>query len=179
MIELLPIDHAQLAPPWTAAPWFNADPLELAQLRGRVVVLHAFQMLCPGCVTHGLPQAARIHASFDAREVSVVGLHTVFEHHGAMGPQALRAFLHEYRVPFPVGVDRPGETAIPTTMAAYEMRGTPTLVLIDRQGRRRAQLFGRPDDLEVGAAIQALVSEARPEGVLPDCSDQGCLITAG
>src|SRR5690606_9882792 len=106
---------------------FNTFPLELSELRGRVVVLHAFQMLCPGCVAHGLPQAARIHATFDPRDVCVVGLHTVFEHHSVMGPQALRAFLHEYRVPFPVGVDRPGDSAVPTTMSAYGMRGTPTL----------------------------------------------------
>ena len=143
------------------------------------MVLHAFQMFCPGCVAHGLPQAARIHASFDPDDVRVVGLHTVFEHHDAMGPQALRAFLHEYRVPFPVGVDRPGGTAIPTTMAASEMRGTPTLVLIDREGRRRAQIFGRPDDLHVGAAVQALVSESAGRQPGPACDDDGCLVDAG
>ncbi|MFB3046457.1 MAG: hypothetical protein ACE10A_09165 [Acidiferrobacterales bacterium] len=34
-----------------------------------------------------------------------MGLHTVFEHHDAMQPHALQAFLHEYRVNFPLGVD--------------------------------------------------------------------------
>jgi len=179
MIDLLSADRAGLAPAWTAAPWFNSAPLELAELRGRVVMLHAFQMLCPGCVSHGIPQAARIHTTFNPQDVAVVGLHTVFEHHSAMAPQALRVFLHEYRVPFPVGVDRPGDTSIPTTMAAYEMRGTPTLVLIDREGRRRAQIFGRPEDLEVGAAVQALVAESPRPRVEPSCDDQGCLIAGG
>ncbi|MCH9684657.1 MAG: TlpA family protein disulfide reductase [Deltaproteobacteria bacterium] len=178
MIDLAPIDRAGLAPRWTAAPWLNSAPLELAELRGRVVVLHAFQMLCPGCVMHGLPQAARIHANFDRRDVIVVGLHTVFEHHSAMGPQALEAFVHEYRVPFPVGVDCPGDSTVPTTMAAYEMRGTPTLVLIDRHGRRRAQIFGRPEDLELGAAVQALVAESDRPRPASDCDEQGCLIEA-
>jgi peroxiredoxin len=40
---------------------FNSDkPMTLAGLRGKVVVLHAFQMLCPGCVTHTIPQVKRL-----------------------------------------------------------------------------------------------------------------------
>ena len=48
----------------------------LADLRGRVVVLEVFQMLCPGCVAHGLPQARRIAQVFAGRDVAVLGLHT-------------------------------------------------------------------------------------------------------
>jgi hypothetical protein len=134
--------------------------LSLDALRGRVVVLHAFQMLCPGCVQHGLPQAQRIRANFDPAEVAVVGLHTVFEHHEAMTPLALRAFLHEYRIAFPVGVDAPGaQGPLPQTMAAYGMRGTPSLVLIDRRGYLRRHSFGADEDLAVGAAIGTLLAE--------------------
>ena len=89
-------------------------------------------MLCPGCVSHGLPQAQRVRATFPQEQVAVIGLHTVFEHHAAMTPVALQAFLHEYRIGFPVGVDRADpESPIPLTMRAYAMQGTPTLVLID------------------------------------------------
>ena len=150
------------APPWTTSAWFNAaaGALQLADLRGEVVVLHAFQMLCPACVQHGLPQAQRIHAAFAARGVAVIGLHTVFEHHAAMTPVSLRAFLHEYRITFPVGVDAPSaETRhpIPITMQAYEMQGTPSLVLIDRKGHLRHHGFGAEDDLSLGAAIAMLM----------------------
>jgi hypothetical protein len=49
------------APPIEATAWLNADaPIALDGLRGRVVLLHAFQMLCPGCVLHGVPQAQRV-----------------------------------------------------------------------------------------------------------------------
>ncbi len=92
-------------------------------------------MLCPGCVSHGLPQVQRMHATSPQEQVAVIGLHTVFEHHDAVTPVALQAFLHEYRIGFPVGVDRADlESAIPLTMRAYAMQGTPTLVLIDAQG---------------------------------------------
>jgi peroxiredoxin len=152
------------APPWTTCEWFNTGgkPLQLADLRGSVVVLHAFQMLCPACVQHGLPQAQRIQATFAAQGVVVIGLHTVFEHHAAMSPVSLRAFLHEYRIGFPVGVDAPGANArssIPVTMQAYGMQGTPSLVLIDRHGDLRLHAFGAEDDLSLGAAIATLVAE--------------------
>jgi peroxiredoxin len=149
------------APTWTTREWFNAgDAVQLTDLRGKVVVLHAFQMLCPACVQHGLPQAQRIHATFAAQGVAVIGLHTVFEHHAAMTPVSLRAFLHEYRITFPVGVDAPGADArepIPVTMRAYDMQGTPSLVLIDRNGHLRHHAFGVEDDLALGAAIASLV----------------------
>ena len=154
----------QPAPPWTTREWFNSDgAVQLANLRGKVVVLHAFQMLCPACVHHGLPQAQRIHATFAPQDVAVIGLHTVFEHHAAMTPVSLQAFLHEYRFTFPVAVDAPGadpRDAIPTTMQAYGMQGTPTLILIDRRGDLRHHGFGAEDDLAVGAAIAMLVGEA-------------------
>jgi len=134
--------------------------LSLAALRGKVIALHAFQMLCPGCVQHGLPQAQRIHAAFEPEDVAVVGLHTVFEHHEAMTPVSLRAFLHEYRFAFPVGIDAPGaEGGVPQTMEAYGLRGTPSLLLIDRAGRLRRHSFGAEEDMIVGAAIATLVAE--------------------
>jgi peroxiredoxin len=147
--------------------WLNTpEPIRLAGLRGRVVVLEAFQMLCPGCAQQALPQLGRVQEQFSADDVVVLGLHTVFEHHEAQGSRAaLAAFLHEYRYSFPVGIDRPSETGsgLPHTMAAYNMQGTPTLLLIDRYGRLRRQVFGHIPDLRLGAEIMALASESAPD----------------
>jgi len=151
------------APDWTIRDWLNAPAeMSLEALRGRVVMALAFQMLCPGCASHALPQAKRVRAAFGEGEVAVVGLHTVFEHHAAQGPvDALAAFLHEYKIGFPVGVDAPGDGGgLPETMRAYAMQGTPTTILIDRAGRLRMQRFGHVEDLHLGAAIATLVGEA-------------------
>lgn len=150
-----------VAPPLQVSRWFNSAPLTLADLRGRVVVLHAFQMLCPGCAMQALPQMQRLQQTFPASRVAVIGLHTVFEHHAVQGPSALEAFLHEYRYSFPVGVDAGGASGdpLPQTMRAYAMRGTPTLILIDAQGRLREQHFGGLEDLALGAAVGALLGE--------------------
>ena len=150
------------APAWSTQRWFNhvGPPLQPQQLRGRVVVLHTFQMLCPGCVHHGLPQAQRLRAAFAEEDVAVIGLHTVFEHHEAMTPVSLAAFLHENRIRFPVGVDAAAEDVadpIPVTMRRYGLQGTPSLVLIDRRGAVRRIAFGAEDDIAVGAAVAALV----------------------
>lgn len=165
-----------LAPALQVERWFNtSSPITLESLRGKVVVLEAFQMLCPGCVSHGLPQAQRVHSTFAREQVAVIGLHTVFEHHEAMTPVALQAFLHEYRIPFPVGVDRPGiDGPIPQTMQAYAMRGTPTLTLIDRNGRIRHQHFGQVGDLALGAQIAALLGEPVVDATNETTEQAGC-----
>lgn len=166
----------QAAPEFEVSAWFNAaGPVSLAALRGKVVAVYAFQMLCPGCVSHGIPQAKAIRQLFAPDEVAVLGLHTVFEHHEAMNERALAAFLHEYRIGFPVGVDRPSEQGpVPRTMARYGMRGTPTLLLFDREGVLRHSLFGAADDMQVGALVGRLLAEAPAAG----CDAGGCLLPA-
>ena len=150
------------APEWRVSEWIgDGAPRSLGELRGRVVAIHAFQLLCPGCVQHGIPQAKRIRATFPAAEVAVIGLHAVFEHHEAMGPAVLRAFLFENRVSFPVGIDHPSATAgdpLPCTMRTWGLQGTPSLLLVDRNGDLRRHAFGAEDDMTVGAAIAALVA---------------------
>lgn len=152
-----------MAPELEVSQWFNtAAPLTLAGLRGQIVVLHAFQMLCPGCVSHGLPQAQKVHERFAKQGVVVIGLHTVFEHHAAMTPVALEAFIHEYRLRFAIGIDQPSaHNPIPRTMAAYEFQGTPSLVVIDQYGSIRSQAFGQVDDMALGALLGQLLAERR------------------
>lgn len=169
-----------IAPELQAAAWLNsATPLSLRQLRGKVVVIYAFQMLCPGCVSHGIPQARTIRAAFDEKDVAVLGLHSVFEHHAVMNREALVAFVHEYRIGFPVAIDQPSAHGpIPLTMEAYQLRGTPTLIVLDRQGRLRLSHFGRAEDMRVGALIGQLVTEsAAAAQAQAQCDDDACGIS--
>ena len=163
------------APELAITRWFNtADNPTLADLRGEVVVIEAFQMLCPGCVSHGLPQAKRIQYAF-GDDVTLLGLHCVFEHHDAMTPVSLEAFLHEYRITFPVGVDsHHSGVSSPITMGRYQLRGTPSLVVVDRAGRIRLNAFGQIDDLAVGAILARLIDEPRSELEAECDPDIGC-----
>ncbi len=162
----------RVARPWQISEWLNTDhPITLESLQGRVVVVLAFQMLCPGCVANALPLAARVHRLF-AQDVAMIGLHTVFEHHAAMSPVSLRAFLHEYRITFPVGIDRAGANVpIPDTMRAYSMRGTPTWLLFDADGQLRQQIFGEIDPLALGAEILTLIHSRATGNAQPSTDD--------
>lgn len=154
-----------LAPELAVSQWFNtSEPLALSKLRGRVVMLHAFQMLCPGCVSHGTPQAQRAYNLFRNTDLAVIGVHTVFEHHTAMTPVALEAFIHEYRLTFPIGVDQAGEdNPIPVTMRRYQMQGTPTAIIIGRDGIIRHHGFGQEEDMALGAILGSLLAEKAPD----------------
>ncbi|MFK0384021.1 TlpA disulfide reductase family protein [Agrobacterium sp. NPDC090273] len=154
-----------LAPELAVSEWFNTPtPLTLAGLRGRPVFLHTFQVLCPGCVAEAIPQVQRIERIFARTDLQIIGIHTVFEHHAAMSPVTLRAFLHEYRLRSPVGVDlAEAGSDIPATMRRFGLRGTPSSVLIGRDGSILNHAFGVEDDIAVGARIATALSARVPE----------------
>lgn len=138
--------------------WMNAPgDFSLGALGGKIVLVHAFQMLCPGCVLHGVPQAQKVYDTFDPEHVAVLGLHTVFEHHEAMREVSLKAFLHEFRVRFPVGIDEPSDSSVPKSMQQFALRGTPSWLIFDQEGNLQANIFGQVGDLLLGAEVSRLV----------------------
>lgn len=181
---LEPMDLIEPLAPLRVSHWFNTPaPITLDALRGRVVVIHAFQMLCPGCVAHGLPQIETLRQTFPVEQVAVIGLHTVFEHHAVMTPEALQAFIHEYRLSFPIGVDQANpQRTLPLTMAAWGLQGTPSLLVLDRQGRLQFQHFGRIGDMALGAVLGQLLARRGPAlsalapaaGDAGGCTDSAC-----
>lgn len=149
-----------------AQRWFNAEtPPTLKDLKGKVVVIAAFQTHCPGSQKHGLPQAARLAANFNDDEVSVIGLNVPFEEHDKQTPKAVEAFIKERGLEFPIALDKPNNgpngKGLPKTFEAYELQGTPAILMFDRQGRLRRHYLGQVEDLRLGAEIMALVIEAR------------------
>lgn len=154
--------QANLAPEFQVQEWIGTETdITLSSLRGNVVLIKAFQLLCPGCVSHAIPQSIKVRDNFNTKDLVVLGLHTVFEHHEGMQKPTLQAFMHEYKLNFPVAIDEPGQgTPIPKTMAAYGMRGTPTTILIDKAGNIRSHFFGIVDDLKLGAELALLIAES-------------------
>ncbi|MFY7761019.1 TlpA disulfide reductase family protein [Aquidulcibacter sp.] len=171
-----------LAKPWQISHWLNTrNPITQESLLGKVVLLDVFQMLCPGCVSHALPQAMRVAQAFNPADIAVIGLHSVFENHNAQGSkETLAAFLHEYKIDFPVGIDSPDASGrLPQTMASYGLQGTPTTILIDRRGNLRKQKFGFEADLVLGAEIMSLILEPHErlyETGQSNCDDAGCAV---
>lgn len=170
--------NSRLAPELAISEWFNVPtPLTLAGLRGRPILLHSFQLLCPGCVSQSIPQVQKIERIFADTDLQIIGIHTVFEHHAAMSPVTLKAFLHEYRIKHPVGVDLPDErTGTPITMQRFGFRGTPSSILIGRDGTIKHHIFGVEDDMAVGARIAIALAEKIPDILQIPATDEnsGC-----
>ncbi|MBB6521893.1 redoxin family protein [Pseudoteredinibacter isoporae] len=140
-----------------ASEWLNcAAPLSLEKYRGKVVVVTAFQMLCPACVSHSLPQAMDLSRTFSNKDVQVIGLHTVFEHHDAMDSNALKAFLQEYRISIPVAIDQAQASGTPRTMSTWGLSGTPSLLIFGPGGELRLRHFGLLPDVVLGHCIGRL-----------------------
>jgi hypothetical protein len=153
--------NPEAPPELESARWFNADgPMSLAALKGKVIIVAAFQTHCPGSLRHGLPQAERMAQGFSEDEVAVIGLNTAFEETEKQTPAALEILIGEKDLTFPIAIDKPGSD-IPRTMSAYEIQGTPTVLLFDRQGRLRRHYVGQVDDIRLAAEVMALSIEPR------------------
>ncbi|MGL5005612.1 MAG: redoxin domain-containing protein [Casimicrobium sp.] len=173
----------------SVSQWFNAkNAITLEQLRGRIIVIGAFQMLCPTCVSQSIPQLIKLHQAFPEDRLIVIGLHTVFEHHQAMQSHALEAFIHEYRIRFPVGVDtHERDDPVPRTMRSLQLRGTPSTIVLDAAGDIRLHRFGHVDDFSLGFAIGQLLqtvptserdaSEGVGRTMQSECDVNACSIT--
>jgi hypothetical protein len=143
-----------------AQRWLNSDQRRTLKAEiGKVVVIAVWQLACPGSQKYGLPQAMRLRAAFEESEVAVFGLHMPFEKFAEQAPDKVEAYLAEHGITIPVALDKPDGENMPETMKAYELQGTPAILIFDRQGRLRRYYLGAVDDLRIGAEVMALLIE--------------------
>src|SRR5919202_2074265 len=98
--------------------------------RGNVVLVEVFQVNCPGCFTHGIPQAIDMYMKYRDSGLRVLGLATAFEDFDKNTLENLKLLLEtgqvigepsrvlleygllrpgnklSYKIPFPVGMDK-------------------------------------------------------------------------
>jgi sugar lactone lactonase YvrE len=138
--------------------WIGVGDLSLARLRGRIVLLDFWTLACVNCqrVVEELRGLERRFADV----LTVVGVHSPkFPHEHDHG--AVRAAVARHRIEHPV-LDDPEMT----TWGAYAVRAWPTLVLVDTRGRVALTVSGEGRQVELAAAIEALVAEAEADGTL-------------
>lgn len=110
------------APPFTLT-LFDGRPLSLEELRGKVVFLNFWASWCPPCRAEARTLEAAWQAYKD-RDVVFIGANIQDQEPNA------RAFLEEFRITYPNGLDRGSRVAI-----AYGVWGLPETFIVDRQGR--------------------------------------------
>lgn len=131
--------------------WLNSEPLTLAQLRGRVVLVDFWTYACINCI-RTLPHVNRWAELYTRQGLTVVGVHTPefpFERTTSNVEVALR----RHGVKHPVAQDnRYG------TWRAYSNQYWPAAYLIDAQGRIRYKHFGEGEYDRTEAVIRALLA---------------------
>ncbi|ANM32417.1 hypothetical protein ABI59_21570 [Acidobacteria bacterium Mor1] len=146
--------------------WLNGDPGSLEDNRGRVVLIEFFQLWCPGCTRFSRPLFRRWDRLYGERDdIRLVSIHSVFEGHGHQTVTRLRDYLADHQLTHSVGIDAygPDDDETPLTMKRYRTRGTPQVVIVDKQGRLRWTRFGGFDPAAAERVIDQLLAEPGPE----------------
>ncbi len=148
-----PLPVMGAAPDFTGVTaWLNSEPLALADLRGRVVLVDFWTYSCINCI-RTLPYVRAWHDAYGPHGLTVVGVHTpefAFEHDEAN----VREALTKRGVTWSVAMDNGYRT-----WRAYQNRYWPHKFLIDQQGRIRYHHIGEGAYAETEQAIRALLAE--------------------
>lgn len=128
----------------------DGEPFALTDLAGKVVLINVWATWCGPC-REELPELQRLHAAHNGRGLTVVGVSV--DRRGAL--RAVRAMADDFSLTYPIVFDPDSEA-----IADWAVRGYPTSFLVDREGMLRWRRDGivRPDDAELGAAIEAALA---------------------
>jgi thiol-disulfide isomerase/thioredoxin len=134
------------------ASWINGDPLRLAELKGKVVLIDFWTYSCINCI-RTLPHLEAWYKAYAADGLVIIGVHSPefsFEHELAN----VQNFVSENDITYPVALDNTF-----TTWRAYNNRYWPASYFIDREGKIRHTHFGEGDYEENEKVIRALLAE--------------------
>jgi cytochrome c biogenesis protein CcdA/thiol-disulfide isomerase/thioredoxin len=133
--------------------WLNSQPLTLAGLRGKVVLVDFWTYSCINCI-RTLPYVEGWYQEYAADGLVIVGVHSpefAFEHDTGN----VQAAIARFGITYPVAQDN--EFA---TWGAYNNEYWPADYLIDATGHIRATHFGEGDYDGTEADIRALLQQA-------------------
>ena len=152
--ELSPDDlGAYPAPEFTGIEkWLNSEPLTLAELRGRVVLVDFWTYSCINCL-RTQPYLNAWYDRYHDDGLVVVGVHApefAFE----QLPANVQRAVTDAGITYPVGLDNGF-----ATWNAYANRYWPAKYLIDRDGRVRFSHFGEGAYDETESRIRDLLGE--------------------
>jgi thiol-disulfide isomerase/thioredoxin len=141
------------------AGWLNtAGPIQLRDLRGKVVILDFWTLCCINCI-HTLPDLAMLEKKY-ANQLVVVGVHSA-KFDNERNPESIRKAILRYEISHPVVND-----ADMKIWRAYRVQSWPTLYLIDTEGRIVGRGSGEGLYEALDENIQRLVKEARQNKTL-------------
>jgi thiol-disulfide isomerase/thioredoxin len=136
--------------PVIAGTTLDGEPLDVADLVGRIVVVNSWASWCAPC-REETPAFVELSAGVDEDDVVVVGLNVTDDE------AAARAFVDEFGVPYPSIVDPEGD--ILASIPGVPPSSLPSTVILDREGRIAARVIGATDAMELATLIAAIMDE--------------------
>jgi thiol-disulfide isomerase/thioredoxin len=142
-----------IAPEFTGIEkWLNSEPLNMQQLRGKVVLVDFWTYTCINCI-HTLPYVKSWYQKYKDQGLAVVGVHTP-EYPFERSTDNVRTAIKRFDIRFPVAQDNQY-----ATWNAYENQYWPAFYLIDKKGRVVYSHFGEGDYAQTEAAIRDLIAQ--------------------
>jgi cytochrome c biogenesis protein CcdA/thiol-disulfide isomerase/thioredoxin len=135
------------------AAWINSDPLTMASLRGKVVLVDFWTYSCINC-QRTQPYLNTWYEKYKDDGFVIIGAHApefAFEKVTKNVQQAVK----DANIQYPVALDNDF-----ATWQAYNNRFWPAKYLIDKDGKVRYTHFGEGEYVETETAIQALLKES-------------------
>jgi thiol-disulfide isomerase/thioredoxin len=129
--------------PAFALPTPDGRTIDLAGLRGKVVLLNFWATWCTPC-REEMPSMERLSQEFKDQGLVVLAVNV------QESPKRVALFMRGFRLGFPAVLD-----ADTTVTARYQVRGLPATFLIDQRGRLVGQVIGARD--WAGPPARALV----------------------
>jgi thiol-disulfide isomerase/thioredoxin len=116
-------------------PWVQSEPRRLADLRGRVVIVHFWTFGCINCI-HNYPVYKAWQEKYAGKEVTIIGVHTPeFTHEADV--IRVRAKARENGLKFPIAIDN--ESRI---WKSWNNHAWPSIYLVDKKGQVRYRWDG-------------------------------------
>jgi thiol-disulfide isomerase/thioredoxin len=116
------------APDFAVSNWFNSAPLNIASLRGKVVLVDFWTYGCVNCV-NTLPHVTELYAKYKDRGLVVVGIHTP-EFPFERSASNVQAALKRHGITYPVAQDNDSRT-----WNAYRNQYWPAQYIVDQSGK--------------------------------------------
>jgi thiol-disulfide isomerase/thioredoxin len=150
-------DAGRSAPALEVDEWIAGQPTTLEKLKGKVVLLDFFQIICPGC-RRVHPHILNMQEKYGDQGFQVVGLAVAFELQHMQTKRHIRDFVERTQFNYPVAVDKD----FISTFRAYGAQGTPYVALIDRSGGLRYLGFYNPAEVE--RVVRTLLAQSSHQG---------------
>ena len=130
--------------------WFNSAPLDIASLRGKVVLVNFWTYGCVNCV-NALPHVTALYDKYKARGFVVVGVHTPeFPFERSAGN--VQSALKRHGITYPVAQDNESRT-----WNAYRNQYWPAQYIVDQNGRVVFQHAGEGQYEEIDRTVARLL----------------------